>query len=49
MFYADGETHAGWTIDAGCGFYSIKISQWFDYSDVIYWCDLPLPPMPEGE
>ncbi|EMD5788157.1 hypothetical protein [Proteus mirabilis] len=49
LFYAGGETHAGWRIDEGCGFYSIKISQWFDYSDVIYWGDLPLPPKPEGE
>ncbi|HEH1607431.1 hypothetical protein [Proteus mirabilis] len=49
LFYAGGETHAGWRIDEGCGFYSIKISQWFDSSDVIYWGDLPLPPMPEGE
>lgn len=49
LFYAGGETHAGWMLDEGCGFYSIKISKWFDYSDVACWCDLPLPPMPEGE
>jgi len=47
LFYASGETHIGWLLAEDCGFYSIKISKWFDYSDVTYWCDLPLPPMPE--
>ncbi|WP_039861939.1 DUF551 domain-containing protein [Providencia alcalifaciens] len=49
LFCAGGKTRAGWMLTLGGEFYDIKSGKWFDETEVSHWCDLPLPPMPEGE
>ncbi|MTC54949.1 DUF551 domain-containing protein [Providencia alcalifaciens] len=49
LFYADGEVRAGWMINLGDYFYDSYKRKWFFETEVSHWCDLPLPPMPEGE